>query len=141
MKREGPLLSPPTLSNIFRLFLPSLFTSSLYSISPRAAGPAFEPHLQQVFVLSITFPSTTPTARSFATSSARKRSRMPPKKKEEEKKVLLGRPGNSLKSGIVRMKLPTNLPSSLLNSSQSSGWLSKCRQIDSVPSHHKMLVG
>jgi len=26
---------------------------------------------------------------------------MPPKKKEEEKKVLLGRPGNSLKSGIV----------------------------------------
>ena len=26
---------------------------------------------------------------------------MAPKKKEEEKKVLLGRPGNSLKSGIV----------------------------------------
>lgn len=26
---------------------------------------------------------------------------MPPKKKEEEKKILLGRPGNSLKSGIV----------------------------------------
>ena len=26
---------------------------------------------------------------------------MPLKKKEEEKKVLLGRPGNSLKSGIV----------------------------------------
>ena len=26
---------------------------------------------------------------------------MPPKKKEEEKKIPLGRPGNSLKSGIV----------------------------------------
>ena len=27
---------------------------------------------------------------------------MPPKKKEEEKKIPLGRPGNNLKSGIVR---------------------------------------
>jgi obg-like ATPase 1 len=26
---------------------------------------------------------------------------MPPKKKVEEEKILLGRPGNSLKSGIV----------------------------------------
>ncbi len=135
------MLSPPTLSIIPPLYRPSLFTSSLYSISPRAAGPAFEPHLQQAFVLSIRFPSITTTARSFATSPARKRSRMPPKKKEEEKKVLLGRPGNSLKSGIVRMKLPTNPPSLLLNSNHSLGWLSKCRQIDSLPSHHKMLVG
>lgn len=31
---------------------------------------------------------------------------MPPKKKEEEKKVLLGRPGNSLKSGIVCRSIP-----------------------------------
>lgn len=29
------------------------------------------------------------------------RKRMPPKKQAEEKKILLGRPGNSLKSGIV----------------------------------------
>lgn len=35
---------------------------------------------------------------------------MPPKKKEEEKKVLLGRPGNSLKSGIV-CRQPLTLPS------------------------------
>lgn len=34
---------------------------------------------------------------------------MAPKKKEEEKKVLLGRPGNSLKSGIVRWCIPFNL--------------------------------
>ena len=27
---------------------------------------------------------------------------MPPKKKVEEEKILLGRPGNNLKSGIVR---------------------------------------
>jgi obg-like ATPase 1 len=28
---------------------------------------------------------------------------MPPKKAVEEKKILLGRPGNNLKSGIVRI--------------------------------------
>lgn len=31
---------------------------------------------------------------------------MPPKKQVAEKKILLGRPGNSLKSGIVCMTFP-----------------------------------
>ena len=67
---------------------------------------------------------------------------MPPKKKEEEKKVLLGRPGNSLKSGIVRMRRPSiKSPKLLLNFHRLLGWLSKCRKIDSLPSHYKMLFG
>lgn len=67
---------------------------------------------------------------------------MPPKKKEEEKKVLLGRPGNSLKSGIVRMiRLSTHPPSVLLTSYRFLGRLSKCWKIDSLPSHHKVLIG
>ncbi|MCJ1294037.1 Obg-like ATPase [Xylographa carneopallida] len=43
------------------------------------------------------------TVRSkYCNPNAHRRGRkMPPKKKEEEKKLLLGRPGNSLKSGIV----------------------------------------
>ena len=39
------------------------------------------------------------TTRTYAKG---KKSRMPPKKKVEEEKILLGRPGNNLKSGIVR---------------------------------------
>lgn len=67
---------------------------------------------------------------------------MPPKKKEEEKKVLLGRPGNSLKSGIVRMTRPHTCPSSvLLSSCHSTGRLSQCGQIDTLPGHYKMLIG
>lgn len=67
---------------------------------------------------------------------------MPPKKKEEEKKVLLGRPGNSLKSGIVRMIRPHTSPSSLLlTSCRHVGRFSKRGQIDTLPSHHKMLIG
>jgi hypothetical protein len=33
--------------------------------------------------------------------SKRRTPRMPPKKAKEEEKILLGRPGNNLKSGIV----------------------------------------
>ena len=62
---------------------------------------------------------------------------MPPKKKEEEKKVLLGRPGNSLKSGIVRMIPPHTSPSVLLLTlSRSVGRVSKRRQIDPLSSHY-----
>lgn len=72
-----------------------LFTSSL-RISFSAAGSAFEAcsikpsHTQNTFHL---------TCISQRRGYAKKR--MPPKKAVEEKKVLLGRPGNSLKSGIV----------------------------------------
>lgn len=136
------MLSPSSFSTITRLHLPSLFTSSVCTLFPRAAGPAFEPHVQPASVLYIRFPSTTPTAQSFTTSSARNRRKMPPKKKEEEKKVLLGRPGNSLKSGIVRTIQPHTSPSALpLNFFHPVGRLSKRRQIDPLSSHHQMFVG
>ena len=138
------MLSQPNLNTKSQIFIPLLFnsTSTYCRLSPRAAGPAFKPHLQPAFELSVKLSSATPIARGFATSSARLRSRMPPKKKEEEKKVLLGRPGNSLKSGIVRMIRPrTSPPNVLLNFHRLLGRLSKCRKIDSFPSHYKMLVG
>ena len=47
----------------------------------------------------ITTPHT--TYRPFTASPSYSKRKMPPKKKEEEKKIPLGRPGNSLKSGIV----------------------------------------
>ena len=53
-------------------------------------------------------PSST-AFRTFSASTVGHRSRMPPKKKEEEKKVLLGRPGNSLKSGIVCRSIPSTV--------------------------------
>lgn len=136
------MLSRTALSTSNHLHLPSPFASSLDALFQRAAGSAFKSHLQPAFVLSIRLSSPTPTARSFTTSSAKHRKKMPPKKKEEEKKVLLGRPGNSLKSGIVRMKqLSTTPPSVLLILHHFSGRLSKCRQIDPFPSHHEMLIG
>lgn len=136
------MLSPPTSTTTIPLHLPSLFISSLCTLFPRAAGPAFESHLQPTFVFSIRLSSITRSARSFTTSLARHRSRMPPKKKEEEKKVLLGRPGNSLKSGIVRMKQPYICPSSmLLISCRATGRLSQRWQIHPFPSHHEMFIG
>jgi hypothetical protein len=55
-----------------------------------AIGPIFSLH---------TPPNYTSAQKRHA--SRGKGRNMPPKKKEEEKKILLGRPGNSLKSGIV----------------------------------------
>jgi obg-like ATPase 1 len=37
----------------------------------------------------------------ISTRSYSKRNKMPPKKVVQEEKILLGRPGNNLKSGIV----------------------------------------
>ena len=64
---------------------------------------------------------------------------MPPKKKEEEKKILLGRPGNNLKSGIVCGKRSWCLvgDAELL----MPGWAGKCWQIYLVPGHHEVLAG
>lgn len=84
------------------LRLPYIFTSALGRFQLRAAGSAFVlAHKAEVNSTSVSC-RTLEASRHFSTSSNRHRSRMPPKKKEEEKKVLLGRPGNSLKSGIVR---------------------------------------
>lgn len=65
---------------------------------------------------------------------------MPPKKKEEEKKILLGRPGNNLKSGIVS---GIRVFRCLVGGAEllMLGWACKCWQIYVVPSHHEVLAG
>jgi hypothetical protein len=67
---------------------------------------------------------------------------MPPKKKEEEKKILLGRPGNSLKSGIV-CRTPSILNLHMAFSVLILGSLGRtcqCGKIDPVPGHYEVLV-
>lgn len=66
-----------------------------------AAGSA--PPLCATFFASdfIPSPQRPPSTRSYTSS---KRKRMPPKKAVKEERILLGRPGNSLKSGIVSRK-------------------------------------
>jgi hypothetical protein len=73
--------------------LPTLLFSS------PAAGSAFkfQRSRHSYFLLSNSFIVFT-TTRHYAKS----RKKMPPKKVVKEEKLLLGRPGNNLKSGIVR---------------------------------------
>jgi hypothetical protein len=81
------------ISNIpaaFTFFL--LFHSPLLRCSTRAAGLPFASSLVSHTPLSL---------RTFASRTRNKK--MPPKKEVKEKKILLGRPGNNLKSGIVRI--------------------------------------
>ena len=85
---------PPTNSFAFlfsslipTVYRPAASTARQFS-SPFLSAPA--PH--KFFILSS-------CARSYA--SAPKKKKMPPKKAVVEEKLLLGRPGNSLKSGIV----------------------------------------
>lgn len=97
-----------TTTTLLRYF--DIFTSSAGSYQFAAAGSAFVIQFRATSP-SIILPSRLSqlplASRHFTTSSPRLRSRMPPKKKEEEKKILLGRPGNSLKSGIVRWCNPS----------------------------------
>ena len=44
------------------------------------------------------------TSSNLYSASRDKKKKMPPKKAEKQEKVLLGRPGNNLKSGIVRQQ-------------------------------------
>ena len=83
---QGHLLTvePDTTS---RPFTPYPFASLLHHFQRPAAGTAIYFHPTSALHTCL---------RTFAT-----RRKMPPKKQVEEKKILLGRPGNSLKSGIV----------------------------------------
>ena len=96
-KLSPPLITytiPPTnpLTFLFSSLIPTVYrpaasTARQFS-SPFLSAPA--PH--KFFILSA-------CSRSYA--SAPKKKKMPPKKAVQEEKILLGRPGNSLKSGIV----------------------------------------
>lgn len=70
--------------------------SSLSRCSALAAGPAFRLSSRTSVFDSKLSLILVPT-RTYAKS----RKKMPPKKEVKQEKILLGRPGNSLKSGIV----------------------------------------
>lgn len=85
-------LQPITVKTSSFLSFSVSFASLPSSLRPRAASSAFL-HTPPVLRCTVLY---TPKRRY-----AKKRGKMPPKKQVEEKKILLGRPGNSLKSGIV----------------------------------------
>jgi hypothetical protein len=77
-----------------------LLFSSSNLFTTQAAGSAFRTTTRTA--LFIETYSTFYQTRTYAKS----RKKMPPKKEVKQEKILLGRPGNNLKSGIVR---PTNM--------------------------------
>lgn len=78
---------------------PSIFF--LRIVDRSAAGPAFGAfHSCSRFRLS-TSPHLPLLFCRFYSSKKKKSNKMPPKKQQVQEKVLLGRPGNNLKSGIV----------------------------------------
>ncbi|KAF3481509.1 GTP-binding protein YchF [Arthroderma uncinatum] len=84
------------------LFPPSrsllLFSSSsTRHLTHLAAGPAFTSNSPSFTFLLLRSPPSLVTTRGFAS----RKGKMAPKKPVKKEKVLLGRPGNSLKSGIV----------------------------------------
>lgn len=76
-----------SLQNLQNLQLPLFFT-----LEPRRAAGSSSLFFNK---------PTTFICLSARPYSKRRTPRMPPKKAKEEEKILLGRPGNNLKSGIV----------------------------------------
>jgi hypothetical protein len=124
-------LQPPSFTTTL-LTVPLLpFSSLIPTLLPRAARSAALGSAPTARRVHIVIP------RRFYAKSRK----MPPKKVVQEEKIPLGRPGNSLKSGIVSFlyyfashdtssQLPTN--------TCATGWSCKRWQINIVPGHHKM---
>ena len=95
-KLSPPLFTytiPPTnsLTFLFSSLIPTVYRPAA-STARQFSSPFLSTPSHKFFIL----PSCT---RTYA--SAPKKKKMPPKKAVKEEKLLLGRPGNSLKSGIV----------------------------------------
>jgi hypothetical protein len=87
--------------------LPSSSVFFLRIVDRSAAGPAFAArHPCARFRLYSSSPHLPPLFCRFYSSKKKKSSKMPPKKAQVQEKVLLGRPGNNLKSGIVCEQRP-----------------------------------
>jgi hypothetical protein len=115
---------PPTIYTTSTLGASRIFSSFSISFQRSAARTAT---LNQS-LLSCTVLFT--TSRSYAKSR-----KMPPKKAVKEEKILLGRPGNSLKSGIVcQFPVPLKIFTNYIQ-----GWSCQRREVDTLPSHHQML--
>ena len=86
--------APVTTSTPLR---PTILFISTLRLPLQAAGSAFETTSRiGVKPFFVAFPHQQPFARSYARPR-----KMPPKKEVKQEKIPLGRPGNSLKSGIV----------------------------------------
>ena len=98
------------LRHILKTTTPFALTFSFTSVRHSAAGTA-----GRFSIFSSCTPDLFPNRVSFlilsrqGLTSSSKRKRMPPKKAVKEEKILLGRPGNSLKSGIVRRDTSSRL--------------------------------
>lgn len=62
---------------------------------------------------------------------------MPPKKQVVEEKILLGRPGNNLKSGIVRRLAGIFAVTQLSDINLFLGWSCERRQVNALSGYHK----
>lgn len=119
-------LQPITVKTSSLLSLPVSFVSLSSFLHPRAASSAFL-NTPPVLRCTVLF---TPKRRY-----AKRRGKMPPKKQVEEKKILLGRPGNNLKSGIVSkiFSFPPPLPALPLVSSTRTRAVAEFLQAKSSP--------
>ena len=128
------VLSNPSKGRLRLAAANSLTTTSVafspfFASLPRAARPAA---LGQAPAVWRILPYT--PCRHYAKSR-----KMPPKKVVQEEKIPLGRPGNSLTSGIVSFPAVHTTDHALLT--HVAGRPCKRWQIHSVPGHHKMLSG
>lgn len=90
-----PAVNPSsTTTSLFPLARRNPTTITGCSLSNLHSFPSVSPLRSHLFVVI----ATTVSTRSYA----KKARKMPPKKAVKEEKILLGRPGNNLKSGIVR---------------------------------------
>ena len=148
-----------------------MFRSSSFNfqLTQVAAGPALTSTAAPHSFVPLTCLQTCTVVRTFA--SRKKKGKMAPKKQVKEEKILLGRPGNNLKSGIVCANFLPHPKHSvffvpfcvlLLQFDYWNdvlfdlrliafywfdflpkliGWLSECWEVYSLSSNHKMLVG
>lgn len=97
-----PATSPSSTTVAASTFSLVVSRLSFSSLGPQftslAAGPAFALKHTSCNTFRVTVPSAFTSRRTFAS----KKKKMPPKKEVKAEKVHLGRPGNNLKSGIVR---------------------------------------
>jgi hypothetical protein len=106
-----------------------LFSSFLFTFQRSAASTATQNKSLLSCTVSISF------ARNYA-----KRRGMPPKKAVKEEKILLGRPGNNLKSGIVCLPLALK-PDCLLIKSRSALQTSASRHSSKLsPNAHSEIL-
>ena len=122
------------MSKTSSLTNPTILFTSVPRLSPSAAGPALARHYLRVTATSYSALVSFATVRTYA-----KHRRMPPKKQVAEKKVLLGRPGNNLKSGIVCRDITPW--AKLLLTVLLIGRPRQRGEIYTISSHYKMLTG